>query len=48
MMTEPLAAEGLIREVSKGFIVETAAGYSGQFVVADFMISLRINSEMLS
>jgi hypothetical protein len=28
MMIEPLAAEGLIREVSKGLIVETEAGYS--------------------
>jgi len=48
MKIEPLAAEGLIREVSKGLIVETAAGYSEQFFLADFMILMRINSEMLS
>jgi len=40
MVIEPLAAVGFIREVSKELIVETAAGYSEQFFVADFMISM--------
>jgi hypothetical protein len=48
MMIEALAAEGLILEVSMLLIVETEAGYSELFFIADFMISMRMNSDILS